>query len=201
MRSSEFISEAVVQGNFGRAETNNSIKIPQGYASFYAKKLGKSSGEIVGVKADGSKHRISTTSNFQLADALAKEYNSGGTAGTGIKSTSMLQAFGSKGLNLIKDLNIPILEKPSYFNDIRRRGAVSEIQYAQLKRHISLPEYTDVDVFGKKVDDMDDNANPLAKANLLDDTFIIHFTTSNNKYIVDTSGAKSYIRNWAYLNF
>jgi hypothetical protein len=196
------ITEGVVQGNFGSSkEANPDIGVPEGYDSFYAIPLKNSNGgQIIGVRSDGAEVVISTTSDIRIADALASEYNSGGKSGSGIQSISLTKAFGSDGLNTMEELGIKLLEKPSYFSDIRQRGAIDELQFKKLTNQMEIPTYTDVDIFGRHMNDKGSNANPQADANHPAKTFVVVFRTGN-KYLADTSGASSYIRMWGYLDF
>jgi hypothetical protein len=199
------IHEVVIQGNFGKGAANPDVDIPQGYDSFYAKKIGNNGGMIIGVKSDGSEYKISTTSDIRLADALAKEYNSGGTADTGMQKLSMTQAFGTTGLNAIKDVGAEIIEKPSYYSYIQKRAPIDELQFKKIQKRLGheIPEYTTQEVFGKFVNDQDDSAShPLNTVKWFpeEETFVLKFQTGS-RYLVDTTGARSYIRNWAYLNF
>ena len=57
---------------------NPDIEVPKGYERFEVEKLGKKGGKIIGVKKDGTKKVISTSSSYEVASTLASAYNAGG---------------------------------------------------------------------------------------------------------------------------
>lgn len=201
MKLQDLLEGDVIKGKFGKNIQKSDVDIPKGYDSFYAKKLpsGKG-GQIIGVKSDKSEVVISTTSDLSLADMLAKEYNSDGKGNTGIQPMSMMQAFGSSGLNTIHDLGITMIEKPSSFEEIREDAKVNDLQLRKLKKQMKIKIYFDWEIFGKKMDDTETEKGPLMDAKFpKEETFIIEFYGTDNHYLVDTTGASSYIRNWAFI--
>lgn len=125
------------------------------------------------------------------------------TIPTKAKKLSLTQAFGSKGLNLIEDIGIKLIEKPSYFENIQRNAQIKPGQLKELKSLLDLKIYSDVEIFGKKVDDTEEddyNIGPQSDAKMpKESTFIVEFSPTDNQYLVDTTGARSYIRNWAFI--
>lgn len=76
---------------------NPDIEIPTGYERFEAEsfplKKGGQGGKIFGIKKDKSRHLISTTSEFKLADALTSAYNAGGYTTKDIKKIPLSDLF------------------------------------------------------------------------------------------------------------
>lgn len=118
----------------------------------------------------------------------------------GMKKLSLLQAFGSPGINIIKEVlpNKNFIEKPDYFESIRNNkdSTIGEfelhrIQKAFQKVGIPLPIYTAHELFGT-----DNPKYPMVDAWQPDEkTFIVEFP-SGKRFLADTTGAQSYIRMW-----
>jgi hypothetical protein len=199
MTFKEYLIESVIQGKFGKNNSKNeNIDIPKGYDSFYVKKISDNTGKIIGVKSDGTEHTISS-GHYKLMTALAKEYNSGGKGGTGMKKMSLTQAFGSSLLNVMSDLNIKIIEKPSYFENIRKQTSINELQLKKIEKALGykLKSFNADEIFKKGANDLK-NTYPQQDAKHPKESFIVKFQSGNN-YLADTTGASSYIRNWAYI--
>jgi len=203
MKIKDLFEGEVVQGKFGKShEVNTDIEIPKGYESFHVKKISDKVSAIIGVKKGGKEVQIST-GHSELMDKLAKEYNSGGKGGTGIKPITMTQAFGSSGLNIIVDNGFKLLEKPGYFEDMENEEGkykpISEIGMKKIEREFKkagqeLKTYTSKEIFGS------DPRGPLQSFRHKPEemTFIIEFS-NGKRYLVDRTGASSYIRMWAYI--
>jgi hypothetical protein len=202
MKVSELLEADIIKGPFGSGSKSD-IEIPRGFKSFFVRQAGTAAYSIYGVKDDGSEHKISTTSSKELADALAKEYNSGGHGGTGLKKASLLSAFGSVPLNILHDAGIHFLEKPNYWEDLERASEkyhpLSEIELKKVKNllakaGIKLKEYSAKDLWDKEP------RGPLVKPlNSPQDTIFIVKLDNGNRYLVDKSGATSYFRMWALI--
>jgi len=215
----ELLEAEVVTGKFGKAH-NPDIEVPKGYDSFFVKPVGKNFA-IYGVKSDKSEHRISTTSSKELADGLAKEYNSGGKGGTGLKKMSLMQAFGSNELNAAHDAGISLYEKPTYWSDLTKDGKyrpLSDTELQKVKKAVGkIHEYEAMDVFdfwlnddgsvegNKKIvhgplADKSPNFKPAGNMFIVDfaDSFSDGKDTDKpyGRYLVDLTGASKYIRNW-----
>lgn len=207
MRLKEFLSEAdVIKGNFGKGQPLDGVEIPKGYKSFYTKKIGnKDSAQIIGVKADGKEVVLSTTSSSKLANTLAKYYTTGKSA-EDIKQISMSDTFGSSGYRIIKDLGFEFSEKVAHFTDVRLGRGIGAAGLAQIKKEFKkngfeLKEYSSQEIYGKHVNDEDllDYTTKNTKWRPEEDIFIVVFNETENKYIADQTGAKSYIRFWLYI--
>ena len=83
----QFLEGEVIKGKFEQKLRSKKgmykhpdIEVPKGYERFEVEKIGPHSkgGKIVGIKKNGDRKTISTTSSFELADALASAYNAGG---------------------------------------------------------------------------------------------------------------------------
>ena len=185
----------VVKGNFGKGTENADIEIPKGYKSF--KTDGK---KIIGVKDDGTEKVISSTSDEKLAQALAKEYNSGGKGGTGLKKVSMMQAFGSAEENILADAGIHFFEKPSYFEDLEKTSGkykpITQIMFKKVQKELKkngleLVEKTAKEIYGY------DPSGPLKSYTKKPKEEIYVITFANGKrYLCSTHGANTYCM-WA----
>jgi hypothetical protein len=205
MKIKDIINEGeVVQGKFGKGATNSSVEIPQGYESFYVKKVSDTVAAIYGVKKDGKEVKIST-GHAKLMDALAKEYNAGGKAGTGIQQISMTKAFGSEQLGVLDDAGIKLVEKPFYWEDVDQANAqekykpITEVMFKKVQRELKksgheLKVYSGKEIFGS--DKRPEHCQVHAKFPK-EPMFVVQF--SDSKYLCDTTGARSYIRNWALI--
>ena len=205
MKIKDIIQEGdVIKGKFGKGAKNPDIEIPPGYKSFKTQKRSDKVSALIGVKADGTEKVIST-GHTEAIEALAKEYNSGGHAGTGIQSVSMLQAFGSEQMNILHKIGVHFMEKPFYWEDLDRSDSqtgykpITEITYKKLvtalkKSGYELPVYSGKEIFGS--DKRPKHCQVDAKFPK-ESTFVVKFDDA--KYLCDTAGAKSYIRNWVLI--
>lgn len=116
------------------------------------------------------------------------------------RQISMLQAFGSDQMNILKDVlpNRGFYEKPSYFEDIGRnpKHVLSEFELHKLQKAfgqagIDLPVFT-----GSEIYHTPKPKYPMADADLPDaKTFILEFP-DGERFLVDRTGAHTYIRMW-----
>ena len=113
---------------------------------------------------------------------------------------SMLQAFGSDAMNILDEVlpNRSFMEKPSYFEDIGRdaKHVLTEFELHKLQKAfknagIVLPTYTPAELFHTNRPQ-----GPMVNADVpKEKTFIIEFP-SGEKYLADSTGARTYIRMW-----
>ncbi len=116
------------------------------------------------------------------------------------KQISMLKAFGSEAMNILDEVlpNRSFYEKPSYFEDIGRdaQHTLSEFELHKLQKAFSnagipLPTFTTLELFGTN-----NPKYPQVDADVPDvKAFIIEFP-SGQKYLADSTGARSYVRMW-----
>lgn len=207
MRFKDFLLEGdVIRGSFGKGVSLDNVDIPKGYKSFHTKKVGsKDAAQIIGVKSNGDEVVISTTSSSKLADTLVKYYTTGKTD-SDIEPVAMSTLVGSNGYTIVKDLGFKFLEKPDYFSYVRSTRGIGETGVAKIKRAfkvygLELKEYSSEEIYGKHInnDDRLEYTTKNTKWKPEEDIFIIVFSQTNNKYIVDQTGAKSYIRFWLYI--
>lgn len=200
----QFISEAedddkkVIYGKFGKGSERKDLDIPQGYKSFFTRPFGKSSYEIVGVKPDGTEKHVKTVSSKEGAETLAKEYNSGGKAGTGIEKISLLKAFGSDEINILHDAGIHFVEKPDYWEDLDKKPisepTLKKAEKELAKHGVALKTYTSVQIWGR------DPKGPTSKfVNQPEETCFIVKLKNGQRYLVDRTGANTYIRMWVKI--
>lgn len=211
----EFLKETVVKGDFGKGPKNPDIEIPKGYKSFYVKKISDNVAHIIGVKEDGKEVKISAAPPA-LANALVKEYNSGGKSKTGLQKMSLMQAFGSEALNIAHDLGIKLQEKPESFYDLQHYP-IGDTKLKKLEKEfkkygMQLNTYDSTKIFGhpyKKDDDelrVDTSRVKNRRFSPVENIvfkpeermFIVKFA-NGNRYLVDLSGANTYIRNWVFI--
>lgn len=125
------------------------------------------------------------------------------------KQISMLQAFGSEGMNLIKEVlpSKSFIEKPSYFEDIvnSEKGSISEFEFERIKKafgQVGLPlnEYPFAEIYNLAPASMP--KHPMADVpNMPEEkTFILISPAGEKRFLVDRTGAQSYIRMWMYIS-
>ena len=109
---------------------------------------------------------------------------------------SMLQAFGSDQANIINSLGISLVEKPSYWEDLKGIGDLNLAKLSKLLKRsgYNLKTYSTKDIYGM------DPKGPQSSVLKMppEEMFIIQFM-NGNRYLVDRIGARSYIRNWAKI--
>ena len=116
--------------------------------------------------------------------------------------------FASQIYNIVrKDIGVEFAEKPGYFSDINPDNdeQITEVQLRKLQNILSkknipqLKEYPSKKIYGHRgsLDQDRTGFGPLTSHQWLpkEGTFIIRFD-NDHRYLVDTSGAKSYIRMW-----
>lgn len=125
-----------------------------------------------------------------------------------LEKVELSDIFSSQIYNIVKkDIGIEFAEKPGYFSDINNDSVykqISEVQLRKLQNILvkknlpALKEYSSKKIYGSRgLTDKDGGFGPLASHQWLPNerTFIIKFD-NGHRYLVDTSGAKSYIRTW-----
>ena len=200
----DYVHESVVE--FPQKASLTDIKIPTGFDIFRVNSTGRAF-HIVGIKPNGTRQIISTTGSREVADALCREYNAGGRAGTGIQTVDMATAFGSPGLNAVeKGLGVSFAEKPESFRQLdadeptwdRRYRTINDIDLARISRDYGkLNTYSFNDIWGHDI------STPCAYLRgavvPTEDTFIV-INNRGQRYLVDRTGAQSYIRNWIRIS-
>jgi hypothetical protein len=203
MKVQEILNEGdVVKGNFGSGPKNDGIDIPKGYKSFKTEDSGPKSAKLIGVKADGTEKVIST-GHKELIVALAKEYNSGGKGGTGLQPISMMQAFGSKAMNILHDAGIHFMEKPDYFETLEKNEGkykpLNQVTFKKVEKELKkagmeLSTFTSKEIYGADPRGPQVSFKHKPKA----DICVIEFS-NGKRYLVDTTQANTYIRMWILI--
>lgn len=206
MRFKEYLLEGdVIKGDFGKGHSVDGIEIPKGYKSFYAKRIGtKNSAQIIGVKADGKEVVISTTT-FELAEALAKYYTTGKTT-KDLAPVSASSAFTNDGYNILRSLGFVFLEKPDTLSYVRNTRKIDQVSMKKIERvfkeyGLKLNEYDSEKIYGENItsDEMLKSTMKSVKWKPEEDIFIVKFSKTGNRFLVDGSGAKTYIRFWMFI--
>jgi hypothetical protein len=114
----------------------------------------------------------------------------------------MMQAFGSKEMNILNDAGIKLSEKP-YWEDFEEGGHyedrnIHDIKLKKIERELGykLPVLTGKEVFG--VDQKPKGALASVKGgdtSKFPNMFIIEFD-DGTRYLVDSTQANTYIRMW-----
>ena len=202
MKLHDLFEGEVIRGRFGSSSGGDGIQPPPGYDSFYTKQTSDRVWAIMGIKSNGAHVQISTTNNEQLADAICKEYNTGGQADTGIESVSLTQAFGASDSQVLEQLNIVLREKPSSFSELEyttpHYRPLGEFDIHRINRALgyTLDEIMVYDIYDRMPRYPMDQVERMP---LNEHVFIIDFD-DGRRYLVDRSGASSYIRHWAKIN-
>jgi hypothetical protein len=120
----------------------------------------------------------------------------------GAKKITMMQAFGSREMNILNDAGIKLTEKP-YWEDFEEGGYyedrnIHDIKLKKVERELGhkLPVFTGKDVFG--VDQKPNGALATVKGgdtSKFPNMFIIEFS-DGTRYLVDSTQASTYIRMW-----
>jgi hypothetical protein len=202
MRVAEILNETVTKVDFSKGkgfEKHPDIEIPSGYDRFEVD--GK---KIIGVKGD-TRVTVSATSDPVLAQELVRVYN-GGKSSMEMKPLTMTQAFGSDAEEALEDAGIQLTEKPDSWKDFEEGGYyadrnIHQIMMKKIDRMIGpLKTWTGKEVFGT---DRKPTA-PLASTKItpadLGEVAIVSFS-DGTRYLVATSGARTYIRFWQKIDF
>lgn len=116
----------------------------------------------------------------------------------GAVKVSMMQAFGSPELAALDEAGVKLTEKPSSWEAFEEGEYAAErnIHQVKLKRIEKilgkLPTYTAKEIFGS---DMKPRG-PLANATFPAERMFIVAFNDDTRYLVDTTGANTYIRFW-----
>jgi hypothetical protein len=201
MRFKEFY-EDVKKGNFtGGGPKDPAIEIPKGYDRFEVDhKEGTNFASVIGIK--GNKRFTLSTGHVKLIRELVKAYNSGGENPSGMKPITGVQAFGSEEMNVLHDAGVKLVEKPYGWDEFKEDGAHKKNVYdpftlrrAEKALGFKLKVYTGKEIFGTA----GRPSGMLADAKFPpEEMFIVDFG-GGDRWLCDTSGASSYIRNWAKL--
>ena len=193
------LSEAVIAQTFGKKRgplVDTGIEVPPGFDRFELDhKENDRSAAIIGIK--GTKRTVISRAALPLAKELVKVYNQSGKSDSGIKTVSMMNTFGSKEMNALNDAGITLTEKPSYFEDFEKGGHAASKNIHQLKLKKvenligKLKEYSAESIFNTP-----NPETPQAKATLPRETMFIVKLGNGNRYLVDASQSRTYIRMW-----
>ena len=198
MKVNELVNEGdVVKAKFGKSrgpERHAGIEVPKGYDRFEVD--GK---KIIGIKGN-KRVVVSSTSDVALARELVKAHNNDGMSDIDLTPISMTQAFGSRELAALDYAGIKITEKPQYWEDFEGDGwaaekNIHEVKLKKIEKLIGkLKVYTGKELFGTS----NKPKGPLVSVTKMpeESMFIVHFTDDDSKYLADTTGASTYIRNW-----
>lgn len=112
------------------------------------------------------------------------------------QAISMKQAFGHPVANDIEDLGIHFVEKPDYWEDLDRAKPVDNLKLRKASNYLqnqglNLTTYTAQQLFGTPAP-----RSPVANAKLPEEVVFI-VDVGGKRYLVNSHGARSYIRNWA----
>lgn len=207
MKFSEFLAldEEVVKVDFSKSTIGH--KMPKGYTKFFAKQKGGKTWALWGKKEDGKEEEIKVYPTKEIADSIASEYNDALKAATQKpQKISMLQAFGSHAMNILHDAGIYFYEKPDdfYYIDAERTGsgrykplhnvALKKAEKELAKIDVKLKTYSSKELWGR------DPKGPLESPHHMppEQVFIVKME-NGKRYLVDKTGAKSYIRMWARI--
>jgi hypothetical protein len=192
--------EAVVQASFGKrrgVEQDTGIEVPKGYDRFEVEHTeGEKSAWVIGIKGN-TKTKISRA-DLVLARELVKAYNKGGKTDSGLKPISLMQAFGSKEMNVLHDNGITFAEKP-YWHDFEEDGRradknIHQIALKKVEKLIGkIPEYSAKEVYGT---DVKQNGMLGDVKNMPKEAVVIIKFSDGTRYLADTTQARSYIRMW-----
>jgi len=121
------------------------------------------------------------------------------------KKISMMEAFGSQEMNDIADIGIKLQEKPGYLSEITTGMSSSQIPDVEKAIGYKLNSYNLADVVKKPDFVAADEIYPqgeLIKSALKNDDqmFILWDPETKARYLVDRTGASSYIRNWTKID-
>lgn len=120
-----------------------------------------------------------------------------------VKQITLLQAFGSKELNVLNDAGIKLAEKPSYWEDFEEDGYAAK-KYVHPAFSIARAEKALGGKFkvytGKELYGVDKPKGPLATVKNMPDEMMFIVDFGDSKFLADTSGAGTYIRNWAKIS-
>lgn len=158
-------------------------------------KEGSSVGKIIGIKGD--KRVVISTGHLDLVKELVKIYN-GGKSTQSLKPISMVQAFGSPEMAALDDAGIQLTEKPSYWGDFDDSGYaakrnIHQVKLKKIEKTIGkLKEYDAKDVYGTATP-----VGPLVKVQTMPaENMCIIKLGNGDRYLVDTTQARTYIRMW-----
>jgi hypothetical protein len=116
---------------------------------------------------------------------------------------SMMQAFGSEEMNIVDGLGIRLTEKPSYWEDfegdgyaVKRNIHDKTLKMAEKAIGRNFKEYSAKEVYGT---DMPGGPQVSVKK-MPAETMCIIKMGNGDRYLVDTSQARTYIRMWTKIS-
>lgn len=116
---------------------------------------------------------------------------------------SMMQAFGSDEMNILDEIGIRLTEKPGYWEDFEGDGYavkrnIHDLLLKKAEKAIghNFKEYNAKDVYGT-----DRPGGPQVSVKKMPaETMCIIKMGNGDRYLVDTSQARSYIRMWQKIS-
>jgi hypothetical protein len=195
----------VIKAKFGKGVfTPKGIDVPQGFDRFEVDhREGDTVAHIVGIKPNGSRVRISTTSSVEGARQLVKHYN-GEKTDVDIKPVSPMRAFGSAELADLSDAGISLAEKPDYWESLEpessmgKKYAIDQLKLKRIEKIVGYKpeEYDSAHIFGYSGKPRGTSVK--VKTMPEEQLFIVKFN-DGSRYLADRTGAKTYIRFWAKI--
>ena len=144
--------------------------------------------------------RSSRMAGHQFASDIggsSSNYRESAPAVTPLNRLTMTQAFGSKALNVTKELGIDLVEKPNYWRDLEQNTVhYDDIGEAEMELGSSFKAYGGDEIYGP----INKPTGPLATVRNMpaESMFIVQFD-DGSEYLADQTGASTYIRNWVKI--
>lgn len=118
---------------------------------------------------------------------------------------SLRQTFSSPSENALHDAGIKITEKPGFWNDFEDDGYaakrnLNDLTLKKAEKTIGkIPVFTGKQVYGMGIKPRGPLVNTKMDPKDLGEVAIIEFD-DGTRYLVSTTGANTYIRNWQKIN-
>ena len=113
-----------------------------------------------------------------------------------LEPVPLYKAFGGREYGNILDAGFNFTEKPSEFSDVEAEINVRDLAKIQELIGRKLNSYQASEILSRNFP-LSDAKFPNLKQD--EETFIVWFPQSNNRYLVNRTGATKYIRMWARL--
>lgn len=147
--------------------------------------------------------RSSRMAGHQFASDIggsSSNYRESAPVVTPLNRLTMTQAFGSKALNVTKELGIDLVEKPNYWRDLEQNTVhYDDIGEAEMELGSSFKAYGGDEIYAN-YGGSDKPKGPLASVKKMpaESMFIVQFD-DGSEYLADQTGASTYIRNWVKI--
>ena len=209
MKLKQLFEGDVIKGDFsrGRGVDNSDVEVPPGFERFEVdSEKDRKYARIIGIKKDGKRVVVSVT-DPRLAQELVKIYN-GGKSSVSVKPVSLMSVFGSPELAALDEAGVRLAEKPDYWEDLeaegfhgRKHGLIDEVKLKRVEKIIGrkLKVLPSVEIYGVRAKPKSPHASVKAMPN--DRMFIVAFEKPDGveRYLADSTGAKTYIRFWSKI--